>query len=285
MNFKKCICIILFTACLQLTPAQADQVLSVYTVNYPLAYFAERIAGDRARVVFPAPSDVDPAFWQPDRDTIRAYQQADLILLNGADYARWVSKVSLPRLRTLDTSASFSEQLIKTVAAVSHSHGGGEAHRDTSIAFTTWLDISQSILQAASIADALTRKRPQYRDQFEENLRQLEADLLGLDRQLKAAVARQPSLPMFASHPVYQYLARRYRLNLQTVMWEAEEFPDEAQWKTLTEMQLTHPAKWMLWEADPIPESVTQLQNLGIGSLVFMPLANKPASGDYQRHA
>ena len=85
MSFKKCICIILFTACLQLTPAQADQVLSVYTVNYPLAYFAERIAGDQARVVFPAPSDVDPAFWQPDRETIRTYQQADLILLNGAD--------------------------------------------------------------------------------------------------------------------------------------------------------------------------------------------------------
>jgi zinc transport system substrate-binding protein len=250
-------------------------------VNYPLAYFAERIAGDQARVVFPAPSAVDPAFWQPDRETIHAYQQADLILLNGADYASWVSKVSLPRLRTVDTSASFSEQLIKTVSAVSHSHGGGEKHRDTSIAFTTWLDFPQSLMQATSIADALIRKRPQYRDQFEQNLHQLEAELLDLDRQLKAVVARQPSLPLFASHPVYQYLARRYRLNLQTVMWEADEFPDETQWKTLAEMQLTHPAKWMLWEANPVPQSVTQLQNLGIGSLVFMPLANKPASGDF----
>jgi len=88
-------------------------------------------------------------------------------------------------------------------------------------------------------------------------------------------------LPLFASHPVYQYLARRYRLNLQTVMWEADEFPDQKQWTTLTEMQLNHPAKWMLWEADPIPQSVTQLQNLGIVSLVFMPLANRPASGDF----
>ena len=45
-----------------LTPALANQPLNIYTVNYPLAYFAERIAGDQAKVVFPAPPGVDPAF-------------------------------------------------------------------------------------------------------------------------------------------------------------------------------------------------------------------------------
>ena len=37
--------------------------LTVYVVNYPLQYFAERIAGEHARVVFPAPPDEDPALW------------------------------------------------------------------------------------------------------------------------------------------------------------------------------------------------------------------------------
>ena len=48
--------------------------LTVYVVNYPLAYFAERIGGDLIRVEFPAPSDVDPAYWTPDaeRSTWRA---------------------------------------------------------------------------------------------------------------------------------------------------------------------------------------------------------------------
>ena len=36
--------------------------LVIYTVNYPLAYFAERIGGDLVAVHFPAPEDVDPAF-------------------------------------------------------------------------------------------------------------------------------------------------------------------------------------------------------------------------------
>lgn len=35
------------------TDVSAAQRLSVYTVNYPLAYFAERIGGDYVEVVFP----------------------------------------------------------------------------------------------------------------------------------------------------------------------------------------------------------------------------------------
>ncbi|NOR22955.1 MAG: zinc ABC transporter solute-binding protein, partial [Desulforhopalus sp.] len=82
----------------------AEERFDIYTVNYPLAYFAERIGGEHINVVFPAPPDVDPAFWIPDEATVRKYQQADLIILNGADYAKWTKKVSLPLLRTIDTS-------------------------------------------------------------------------------------------------------------------------------------------------------------------------------------
>jgi len=49
--------------------------LTVYVVNYPLKYFAERIAGEHARVVFPVPGNVDPAFWMPDAETIQQYQR------------------------------------------------------------------------------------------------------------------------------------------------------------------------------------------------------------------
>ncbi|RLA05886.1 MAG: zinc ABC transporter substrate-binding protein, partial [Gammaproteobacteria bacterium] len=64
------------------------------TVNYPLAYFAERIGGEQVEVGFPVPADVDPAFWSPAADAVAAYQAADVIILNGATYAKWVPKVT-----------------------------------------------------------------------------------------------------------------------------------------------------------------------------------------------
>ncbi len=75
---------------------RADGRLSIYTVNYPLQYFVQRIGGELVDVSFPAPRGVDPADWMPDIDTVAEYQQADVILLNGAGYARWLRRMSLP---------------------------------------------------------------------------------------------------------------------------------------------------------------------------------------------
>ncbi len=50
-------------------------------------------------VLFPVPEEVDPAYWKPEAEDVAAYQRADLILLNGASYAKWVDFVKLPRSR------------------------------------------------------------------------------------------------------------------------------------------------------------------------------------------
>ena len=76
--------------------AEDNTVLNISTVNYPIKFFAETIASQQAKVGLPMPGDIDPAFWSPTTDDVIALQKADLILLNGANYAKWRSKVSLP---------------------------------------------------------------------------------------------------------------------------------------------------------------------------------------------
>ncbi|HAJ93036.1 MAG TPA: zinc ABC transporter substrate-binding protein, partial [Gammaproteobacteria bacterium] len=191
--------------------------LSIYVVNYPLQYFAQRIAGEHAEVTFPATGDEDPALWQPTVEIIAGYQQADLILLNGANYAKWVNRVSLPRRKLVDTSAAFRDHYIHVQAGATHSHGPAGDHSHSGTAFTTWLDFNQAAAQAQAIADAMTRKRPELEAVFVRNLASLEADLLSLDKQLQSMVANKTDLPLVASHPVYQYFQRRYGLNVQSV--------------------------------------------------------------------
>ena len=261
--------------------AAAGAPLSVYTVNYPLAYFAERIGGTEVKVTFPAPRDVDPAFWNPDAATVQRYQSADLILLNGAGYARWVARAALPRRKLVDTSRAFRDRLIEIENATTHSHGPAGAHAHAGTAFVTWLDPAQAIAQARAVSAAFAQARPEKAKYFEEGLNRLVSDLEALDRDLGAAFKPLAGEPLLASHPIYQYLARRYGLRLKSVTWEPDEVPDAAEWRALEALPKGHAARVMLWEGPPRAETATRLKAMGIRAVVFDPAPNVPPSGDF----
>ena len=117
--------------------AASSGPLLVYAVNHPLACMAERIGGEAVQVEFPAPADEDPAYWSPAPEVVLRYQEADLILCNGAGYAGWLERASLPASRTVDTSAAVAERLIGLEEAVTHAHGPEGEHSHTGTAFTT----------------------------------------------------------------------------------------------------------------------------------------------------
>lgn len=263
------------------SPVAADRPLDIYVVNYPLKYFAERIGGQHVKVTLPVPKDVDPVYWTPGIADIIAFQQADLILLNGADYAKWVNKVSLPLSLMVDTSRGFKDQLITVKGVMTHRHGPEGEHTHEGMAFTTWLDLSLAARQASAIANVLARKRPQQKDRFEDNYRSLEKDLLALDERIKAIVSLNHDLPIVFSHPVYEYFEKAYRLNGKSVHWEPDQNPTPDQVASLKKLLKSHPAKWMIWEGIPIKSVATTLEAKGIESAVFNPCGNVPLSGNF----
>ncbi len=271
-------------AALMLVPfglALADAPVRVAVANYPLKYFTERLAGSHLQVVYPVPADEDPAFWKPKDDDIAAFQQADLIIMNGATYSKWADKVTLPRRKTVDTAAGFKDKFVVVANATKHSHGPGGEHSHSGTAFTTWLDLQQAIAQAQAVSEALAKKLPDAKEEIEKNFAALRADIEALDARLLAAGKKLGNQPLVASHPVYQYLARRYALNLKDVLWEPEEVPTAEQMADLKKLVASHPAKWMIWEGEPAKESVAKVQNLGLQSIVFDPCGNTPESGDW----
>ncbi len=255
--------------------------LSVYVVNYPLQYFAERIGGEHVNVSFPAPADVDPAYWSPDPETVAAYQDADLILLNGAGFAAWTKRASLPRAKLVDTSVSFSDRIIALQGSMTHGHGPKGEHSHGGTAFTTWLDPTLASEQARVIAEAFVRARPAQEMMFRANLTALESDLRALDDRLTKLARSLGDAPILFSHPVYQYLERRYGLNGHFLHWEPDHLPDEPMWWELRKLLPTHPARIMLWEAEPLATTRPRLRVLGVESVVYAPCANVPAGGDW----
>lgn len=248
----------------------------VYAVNYPLAYFAERIAGDAVEVVFPE-MEGDPAFWNPSPEQIVEFQEADLILLNGADYAKWVPKVSLPQNRLVNTSQGLEDQFVAIDGAATHTHGPGGAHAHGDVAFTTWLDPELAIQQAGAIQVEFSNHWNIER----EGLDALVSDLRKLDESLKEVFQPLEDRPLLGSHPVYQYLTHRYDLNMKSVHWEPDAEPDEKMWRELEDILEAHAASVMLWEGEPLQETRALLAEKGIQCIVFDPCGNRPESGDF----
>ena len=142
------------------TPPVARQVSAgkrVAVVNYPLQYFTKRIAGDRVEIIFPVPQEEDPAFWKPQDKDIMQYQQADLILLNGAEYEKWLPAAVLPLTKQVVTSQVFMDRYVTNGEVVTHSHGPAGMHSHGLIDFNTWMDPQQAALQAQSVRDELVR--------------------------------------------------------------------------------------------------------------------------------
>ncbi len=267
--------------CLAFSSVKAEPELNIYTVNYPLKYFAQTIAGQHAQVTLPMPADIDPAFWAPQAEDITGLQKADIILLNGANYAKWLPTVSLPLFKLVNTSSEFRDAYIPLTEGVTHNHGAGGKHSHTGIAFTTWLDLSLAEKQAKAVFKALGRKKPNLNAEFVKNYIPLQESLQAMDAELTKVAEKLQGQPLIGSHPVYQYLTKRYQLNLQSVHWEPEEAPSAEQWQGLKTLLEQHPAKWMLWEGEPAADTLAELEKQGVKSIVFSPVGNAPEKGDF----
>ena len=82
---------------------------------------------------------------------------------------------------------------------------------------------------------------------------------------------------MVASRPVYQYLAARYGLDIESVTWEPDTMPSERAWRAVRDLRRRHAASWMIWETEPTPEIADRLRAC-LGSLEFVEMAAEDIS-------
>lgn len=234
----------------------------VMTTFYPTSYFVSRIAGDKARVECPVPSDADPIFWQPSDADLARYQSADLIVINGASFEKWVEHAVLPRTKVLDSCASVEDPLI-TFETTTHSHGPEGEHTHEGVDGHTWVDPQIAMQQARAIHAGLVRLMPEDRAALDENLESLLEDLASIDERWKALAPRLREATLLASHPAYNYAARRYGLKIKNLDLDPEAplEPDALHdIEHALEGASEGAVRVLLWEGRPLPETVERLE-------------------------
>lgn len=257
----------------------SDQTI-IYTTNYPLYFMTEYMAPERVSVRFPTQGTGDPAHWQPHGDSIVAMQQADLIIINGASYEQWLTTVSLPESKLVNTSAGFLDRLIDTEEVITHSHGDGGEHQHTGTAFTTWLDLELAVEQTAAIRKALLSLLPGQQEFIQTRYEALHSGLTDLNNQFKQ-INQNISKSVVYSHPVYQYFQRAYQLPGPSLHWEPDQNITDDQLHQLEHLQDHHAIEILIWEAPPLPASITAIEKMGIKSIVVNPMGNIPEQGDF----
>lgn len=265
----------------QVAPRQPDQIL---TTTYPLAYFAERIAGGLVRVACVVPAGEDPAAWTPPRDALKRLQDGELIITNGATFEEWVPTASLPAARTIDTARVFKSEFI-TLKAVTHSHGPQGAHTHAGTDGHTWLDPVNAVRQAEAILRAMQKRWPQHEKAFGDNFAALAADIKSTCT-LAVDAAALRSVTILASHPAYNYLARRLGFPVANIDLPPDAEPTSEQWAALkaalppaSSTSAARPAI-VLFESEPLPSTATFLRTQwGVQPVVFSP-AETRADGD-----
>lgn len=264
--------VFLLTGCSRVEEQTKRAKPKVYATFYPVRYFAERIGKERIEVMCPLPEDADSMFWMPSPETIRAFQQADLIIINGAGFERWIQKVSLPTSNIVDTTRPLEKEFIVLEYVITHSHGPGGSHTHEGIDGHTWLDPVFAKTQAGEIHKALSRLLPDCRDALDSNLASLTSDLDALHKAFGELTEVLDGEHMLASHPAYNYVARRYGWKVTNLDLDPAVMPDEKSMAQIKAIVDKESALVILWETKPLEKIAERLEEqLKLKSIVFSP--------------
>ena len=251
-------------------PAAALAQPRIVAENGPLADIARTLAGNAATVEMPLPKGADPAAWRPALDQIAGIQQADLILLNGAGFSGWSAKVSLPRARTVVTTAAVEDRLIVS-EGLTHSHGPEGAHTHAATVSQTWLDPALAAAQARAVAGGLARVLPGQAAAIDAALARFRARMDRLSDRLAAAGAALDARTVIAAHRGLDYFARAAGLDLVSLDWVPGAAPDDDDLAALDAALAEGAGPLILWQVPPDPRAEAAAAARGLTGVLVAP--------------
>ena len=117
--------------------------------------------------------------------------------------------------------------------------------------------------------------------EIDNNFKELESGIIELDKKMENLFSLYRGKTLYASHPVYQYLGKRYGINIKSEHWEPGQKVEQDTVKSFIESLGVNDTKIMLWEGEPHPETRLLLEEAGVKSVLYIPCGNRPGQGDY----
>lgn len=170
----------------------------VYTSFYSLADFAKKIGGKHVIVKNMVPPGVEPHDFEPKIREMAPLSKADVFIYNGIGMESWINQAK-PMLEDGNAKVVNASQRIE--AKVNHK-------KDPHV----WLDPMKAKQQAKAIEQALIKKDPRHKKEYEKNYALLSKRFDALDQKFKGIVKGSKQRTFITSHAAFGHLADRYGL-------------------------------------------------------------------------
>ncbi len=195
--------------------AHSREPLAVVASFSILGDVAANVGGEHARVETIVGPDEDSHVFEPTPADARLIGQADLLLVNGLEFEAWLPRlVTASGFRGRTVVASEGIEPIRFDGhAHGHSHGDGDGHHhhgefDPHV----WQDVSNVVIYARNIADAMADADPGNAADYRANAEAYTAKLEALDAQIRARIAQVPAerRKVATGHEAFGYFAKAY---------------------------------------------------------------------------
>lgn len=224
------------------TRQETDKLQVVVSIE-PLAYFVDRIGGDRVSVSVMVPAGGDPHSYEPTPKQMAQLGQSSLFVKAGSVVEfelDWMSRLLDLNRSIVVCNASDGVQFLPMEAHErehGHDEHAGEHHHESGNPDPHfWLSPARARLIAASVERSLVAIDPSGKEYYAANRSALDRELVSLDREIRSRLSGVKQRSFLVFHPAWGYFAHDYGLR---------QIAAEMEGKSLTPRQL----QWVIEEA------------------------------------
>ncbi len=199
--------IIIFSLTLNILSAQ--EKLKIVASASMISDMAQEIIGPLHDVEMIVPIGGDPHLHEPTPSNARMVASADLVLINGLTFEGWITEL----IENSGTSASIVTVTNGVQPLTSQTYkNSADPH--------AWMDVSNALVYAHNIAQAMIKLDPENAATYEERLTNYKAELISLDKEIEMTIKSIPERQriLITSHDAFQYYGKRYGIRLEAIM-------------------------------------------------------------------
>ncbi|WP_394219693.1 metal ABC transporter solute-binding protein, Zn/Mn family [Halobacillus trueperi] len=289
------------------TESDENGELNVYTTVYPLQFFTAQIGGETVNVQSILPPGSDAHTYEPTTKEMVKMAEADLFIYNGAGLEGYAKKISesiqpegveiLEAAADIDLKEHVHDHGEDAQVEDEHAHEedshGEDGHADEEDAHETdeqanaedsheghdhgemdphvWLDPVRAAQMAEGIKSQLIKMNPEQKDLYEENYKELQAQLMDLDQEFHDRVESKSKSKVIVSHAAYGYWEEAYGIEQIAVSGlSPTNEPSQKDLENIVQVAESNNLEYVVFEQNITPKVSEVIQNeIGAEALRF----------------